>query len=107
MTRAFTILALTCFLVAGAAVTSILSRGNMQAADADLPAAVVARSPVSNREAKQDRLTVLQLATASIETPKSTALSEPERIPFLASRMLGETAPFMVVAERLSWVQRR
>jgi hypothetical protein len=82
LTRAFTILALTCFLVAGAAVTSILSRSGMQAADADLPTAVVAKSPVSNREDKQDRLTVLQLATASLETPRSVALSEPLRQAF-------------------------
>jgi hypothetical protein len=82
LTRAFTILALTCFLVAGAAVTSILSRGSMQAADADLPTAVVAKNPVSNREAKQDRLTVLQLATASLDAPKSVALSEPLRQAF-------------------------
>jgi hypothetical protein len=81
LTRAFTILALTLFLVAGAAVTSILSRSNMQAGDADLPIAVVAKSPVSNREAKQDRLSVLQLAAASIEAPKST-LSEPLRQAF-------------------------
>jgi len=82
LTRAFTILALTCFLVAGAAVTSILSRGSMHAADADLPTAVVAKSPVSNREDKQDRLTVLQLATASLETPKSVTVSEPLRQAF-------------------------
>ena len=80
LTRAFTILALTCFLVAGAAVTSILSHGTMHAADADIPAAVVAKSPVSNREAKQDRLTVLQLATASVD--KSMTLSEPLRQAF-------------------------
>jgi len=82
LTRAFTILALTCFLVAGAAVTSILSRGGMHAADADLPMAVVAKSPVSNREAKQDRLTVLQLATASLEAPNSVTVNEPLRQAF-------------------------
>ena len=82
MTRVFTILALTCFLVAGAAVTSILSRNGMQAADAELPTAIVAKSPVSNREAKHDRLTVLQLATASIGEPKSVTLSEPLRQAF-------------------------
>jgi hypothetical protein len=82
LTRAFTILALTCFLVAGAAVTSILSRSSMLAVDADLPSAVVARSPVSNREAKHDRLTVLQLATASLDVPRSVAVSEPLRQAF-------------------------
>jgi hypothetical protein len=82
LTRAFTILALTCFLVAGAAVTSILSRNSMLAADAELPTAVVAKSPVSNREAKHDRLTGLQLATASIGGPQSMKLSEPLRQAF-------------------------
>jgi hypothetical protein len=82
LTRAFTILALTCFLVAGAAVASILSRNSMQAADASLPMAVVAKSPVSNREAKQDRLTALQLATASLEAPKSVTVGEPLRQAF-------------------------
>jgi hypothetical protein len=82
LTRAFTILALTCLLVGGAAVASILSRSSMHAADADLLTAVVAKSPVSNREAKQDRLTVLQLATASLEAPKSVTLSEPLRQAF-------------------------
>ena len=82
MTRAFTILALTCFLVAGAAVTSVLSRNSMHATDAEMPSAVVAKSPVSNREAKHDRLTVLQLATASLEAPKSMAVSEPLRQAF-------------------------
>ena len=54
----------------------------MQAADAELPTAVVAKSPVSNREAKHDRLTVLQLATASIDGPRSLTLSEPLRQAF-------------------------
>jgi hypothetical protein len=73
---------LGCFLVAAASISSILFRGGMHAADADLPTAVVAKSPVSNREAKQDRLTVLQLATASLEAPKSVAVSEPLRQAF-------------------------
>ena len=82
MTRALTILALTCFLVAGAAVTSILSRSTLHAVDADLPAPVVAKNPVPNREAKQDRLSVLQLATASVDSAKSMTLSEPLRQAF-------------------------
>jgi hypothetical protein len=82
LTRALTILALTCFLVAGAAVTSILSRSSMQAADADVPTPIVAKNPVSNREAKHDRLTVLQLAAASLEAPNSVTVSEPLRQAF-------------------------
>ena len=47
MTKAITIIALTCFLVAGTAVTSILSGGGMQAIEALEPAPVV-KSPVAN-----------------------------------------------------------
>ena len=61
MTKAITIIALTCFLVAGAAVTSILSRASMEASVAAMPAPV-AKSPVANREAKQDRLSVVRYA---------------------------------------------
>jgi hypothetical protein len=82
LTRALTILALTCFLVAGAAVTSILSRSSMQAADAEVPTPIVAKNPVSNREAKHDRLTVLQLAAASLEAPNSVTVNEPLRQAF-------------------------
>ena len=70
MSKAVTIIALTCFLVAGAAVTSILSRESMSAPAAE-PAPVVS-SPVANREAKQDRLSIMSLAQASIEQAKAT-----------------------------------
>ena len=75
MTRAVTIIALTCFLVAGAAVTSILSRTGMEASVAAMPAPVV-KNPVANREAKQDRLAVTRFALAAHE-PQT--LSEPIR----------------------------
>ena len=64
MSKAITIIALTCFLVAGAAVTSILSRESMSAPSAE-PAPVV-KSPVANRESKQDRLSVMSLASAAV-----------------------------------------
>jgi hypothetical protein len=66
LTKAITIIALTCFLIAGAAVTSILSRTSMEASVAAMPAPVV-KSPVANREAKQDRLSVVRYALASAE----------------------------------------
>jgi hypothetical protein len=66
LTKAITIIALTCFLVAGAAVTSILSRTSMEASVAAMPAPVV-KSPVANREAKQDRLSVVRYALAAVE----------------------------------------
>lgn len=71
MSKAITIIALTCFLVAGAAVTSILSRESMRAPAAE-PAPVV-KSPVANRESKHDRLSVMSLASAALEQPARTA----------------------------------
>ena len=82
MTKAITIIALTCFLVAGAAVTSILSRTGMEASVAAMPAPV-AKSPVANREAKQDRLSIARYALAAVEP--SQTLSEPIRQAYAAS----------------------
>ena len=80
MTRSITIIALTCFLVAGAAATSILTRESMQATDSETPALVV-KNPVANRESKHDRLTVTSFALASMEPQQraSEKLSEPLR----------------------------
>jgi hypothetical protein len=72
LSKAITIIALTCFLVGGAAVTSILSRESMSASDEATPAPVV-RDPVANRAAKQDRLAVFSLAQASMEPPSTAA----------------------------------
>jgi len=66
LSKAITIIALTCFLVAGAAVTSVLSRASMSASEEAVPA-VVAKDPVANREAKQDRLSVISLAAAYVQ----------------------------------------
>jgi hypothetical protein len=84
LTKAITIIALTCFLVAGTAVTSILSGGGMQAIEALEPAPVV-KSPVANREIKQDRLTVVTLAAAAYDPPQTAAISEPLRQAYAAS----------------------
>src|SRR5262249_30375681 len=82
LTKAISIIALTCFLVAGAAVTSILARTGMDASVAAMPAPVV-KSPVANREAKQDRLSVVRYALAAV--PPSQTLSEPIRQAYAAS----------------------
>ena len=76
LTKAITIIALTCFLVAGAAVTSILARTGMEASVAAMPAPV-AKSPIANREAKQDRLPVARYALAAV-APSQT-MSDPIR----------------------------
>ena len=79
MTRAMTIVALTCFLVVGAAVTSILGRDSVPAARLEMASQLV-RIPASNKESKKDRLAVAALALAAFEPPQQTAsLSEPLR----------------------------
>lgn len=81
LTKTMTIVALTCFLVAGVAVTAILGRDSVPAAVPQLAAAAVGvQAPVSNKEGKRDRLAVVSYATAAYEPPQTTAaLSEPLR----------------------------
>jgi hypothetical protein len=83
LSKAITIIALTCFLVGGAAVTSILSRQSMSASEETTPAPV-AKDPIANRAAKQDRLAVFSLAQASME-PQSTAATEVLRQAYASS----------------------
>src|SRR5260370_42263460 len=74
-----TIVALTCFLVVGAAVTSILGRDSVPAARLEMASQLV-RIPASNKESRKDRLAVAALALAAVEPPQQTAsLSEPLR----------------------------
>jgi hypothetical protein len=73
-----TIIALTCFLVVGAAATSILGRDSVPAARAEMVFPVVDR-PVANRETKQDKLVVGKLALASAEPAQIAGLTEPLR----------------------------
>jgi hypothetical protein len=80
LTKAITILALTCFLVAGAAVTSILARGGVPDAGADLTAAVVEGPVVANRQSKQDKLTLARVA--STEPQQAGDIREPLRQAF-------------------------
>lgn len=71
MTKSITLVALVCLLVVGAAATSVLTRDSVPAAGVAMPA-VIARSPISNREAKGDRLTVNRV-TASVEQQETAA----------------------------------
>ena len=73
-----TIIALTCFLIVGAAATSILGRDSVPEARSVITAASV-KGPVSNRESKSDRLAVATLALAAFEPPQTASLSEPLR----------------------------
>jgi hypothetical protein len=93
LTRIVTIIALTCLLVAGAAATSILSRDSVPAAPAQM-ASIDVKSPVSNRQAKQDRLAVTSFALASFEPPQANvAPSEPLRQAFASSDPVGVQIP--------------
>ena len=93
MTRAMTIVALTCFLVVGAAVTSILGRDSVPAARLEMASPVV-KVPASNKESKKDRLAVAALALAAFEPPQQTAaLSEPLRQAYASAEPSDIEAP--------------
>jgi hypothetical protein len=80
LTRAITIIALTCLLVVGAAAASILGRESVPAARSAV------QSPVSNKEAKKDRLAVVAAAAlAAYEPPQTASPSEPLRLAFAPS----------------------
>jgi hypothetical protein len=73
LSKAITIIALTCFLVVGAAIASVLSSESLQVSVAEAPAPMA--SPVTNRAAKQDRLAVVSLAQASLPLLQASAPS--------------------------------
>ena len=78
LTRAITIVALTCFLVVGAAATSILARDSVPAARYETASAAIEKPLVSNKEAKKDRLAIATLALASFEPPKTQIQAQAE-----------------------------
>jgi hypothetical protein len=84
LTRAVTIIALTCFLIVGAAATSILGSNSLPAARPEM-AALVTQNPVSNKEGKKDKLAVAGMVLASLEQAQQPAqMSEPLRQAFAA-----------------------
>jgi hypothetical protein len=90
LTRVITIIALTCFLVAGAAATSILSRDSVPVAQIASPAFP---GPVSNKESKKDRLAVAAMALASFEPSQTASLSAPLRQAYASSTPADIMAP--------------
>jgi hypothetical protein len=92
LTRAMTIIALTCFLVVGAAATSILSRDSVPAARMEMASPVV-KTPVSNKESKKDRMAVAALALAAFEPPQTASLSEPLRQAYASTAPADIEAP--------------
>ncbi|MBR0830800.1 hypothetical protein JQ596_35380 [Bradyrhizobium manausense] len=88
MSKAITIVVLTCILVLGAVATAILGRDSVPAVTAEMVAAQPAPKPlVTNRAAKADRLNIptLALASAAIEPVQVPALTEPLRQAFAAA----------------------
>lgn len=81
VTKSITVVALVCLLVVGAAATSILTRDSVPIAGMAMPA-VVAKSPISNREAKGDRLLVSRIVAAADEPQQTPSVSEPVREAF-------------------------
>jgi hypothetical protein len=95
LTRALTIIALTCVLVVGVAAASILGRDSVPAARWQMASPVVS-SPVSNREAKKDRLAVARYALAAFEPPQTATLTEPLR------QAYASTAPAEIEAPKIA-----
>ena len=84
MTRAITIIAMTCLLVVGAAATAILGCDSVPMARSEM-VSPVDTGPVTNRQGKQDRLAVARLALAAFDPPQTASLSEPLRQAFASS----------------------
>ena len=80
LTKAITIVALTCFLVVGAAATAFSAATACRPRGPNwLPHRRV-QNPVSNKESKKDKLTVATMALAAYEPPQAApVLSEPLR----------------------------
>jgi hypothetical protein len=103
LTRAISIVALTCILVVGAAAAAILGRDSVPSAGFgnrfELASAPSAKSPVSNKEGKKDKLAVVALATAAVEPAQQMpVLSEPLRQAYAATTPSDIGAPNIAVA---------
>jgi hypothetical protein len=85
VTRAITIIAMTCFLVLGAIVTSILGRDGVPAASAEIAAASVQRDAVPYRVGKGDKLGMAEVALASFAPEPAPDASEVLRQAYAAA----------------------
>ncbi|EJN08560.1 hypothetical protein PMI42_07169 [Bradyrhizobium sp. YR681] len=94
MSRAITIVVLTCFLVLGAATTAILGRDSVPSVSPEMITQAPSKPLATNRAAKADRLVpTLALASAAIEPVQVPAdklsqmpvLTEPLRQAFAAA----------------------
>jgi hypothetical protein len=103
LTRAITLIVLICFLVVGAAATSILGSDGAWVTRLETASPDV-QGPVANRGSKQDRLavataTLASAALASYQSPQTVAaLSEPLRQAFASADPVDIEMPKMIAA---------
>jgi hypothetical protein len=95
LTRAMTIVALTCFLVVGAAATSILGRDSVPLARFELASASTSsiQAPVSNRENKKDKLAVVSQALAAFEQVRTEPVQTVPALNESLRRAYASTSP--------------
>jgi hypothetical protein len=93
LTRAMTIVALTCFLVVGAAATSILGRDSVPLARFELASVSPAEAPVANRQNKQDKLAVVSQALAAFDPKASEPVQTDPALSESLRRAYASTSP--------------
>jgi hypothetical protein len=93
LTRAMTIVALTCFLVVGAAATSILGRDSVPLARFELASVSRSEAPVANRENKKDKLAVVSQALAAFDPRASEPLPTDPALSESLRRAYASTSP--------------
>jgi hypothetical protein len=100
LTKAITMIALTCLVLAGVAAASILGRDSVPAPRPEMVSSVT-QSPVSNKEGKKDRLAVATLALAAFDPPQTATLSEPLRQAYASSGPADIEAPKLAPASAM------
>jgi hypothetical protein len=94
LTRAMTLVALTCFLVVGAAATSILGRDSVPLARFELASVSPAQqAPVANRESKKDKLAVVSQALAAFDPKASEPVQTDPTLNESLRRAYASTSP--------------
>jgi hypothetical protein len=93
LTRAMTIVALTCFLVVGAAATSILGRDSVPLARFELASVSRTEAPVANRESKKDKLAVVSQALAAFDPRASEPVQTDPALGESLRRAYASTSP--------------
>ena len=95
LTRAMTIVALTCFLVVGAAATSILGRDSVPLARFELASASTSslQAPVANRASKKDKLAVVSQALAAFDLKATEPVQTDPALSESLRRAYASTSP--------------